>query len=176
MNCKNIDKYIIKYCEKTLSPMEQKKLFEHLISCDECMESFNCCVELYENNNRLYNRDTPSDFTENLMDKIDFVAKDENKKKTKRERYHNSFLIIISLLITSFALLIVHRNVINGALVKNHYFFINNIVNNLNIFFNNIFLYLKDFIDIINSNSIIIKIVSLIVLFLVLINHKKINF
>jgi hypothetical protein len=93
MNCKEINKSIIKFVEKELTPEKEKKFKEHIIECNKCAKLYSDITATY---NTLYFEqeiEPKAFFTESVMNNID-----DAREKTK----DNIFDITLDIAISNF--------------------------------------------------------------------------
>lgn len=79
MECGISSELIMKYLDREATKEEEKLLFEHLDSCEDCMEEFNSLKETFVMLGNVELEDPPSNFQEVLLAKI----KEEDEEKSK---------------------------------------------------------------------------------------------
>jgi len=71
MNCKDINKSVIKYLDKELSPEQESEFKEHLTGCNECSVMCSSIEEGFKNLYNVREIEPKAFFTESVLNKID---------------------------------------------------------------------------------------------------------
>lgn len=71
MNCKEVNKSVIKFIEKELTPEKEYEFKEHLNGCTKCSGIYSSIEEGYSNLNIAGEIEPKAFFTERVMNKID---------------------------------------------------------------------------------------------------------
>jgi hypothetical protein len=98
MNCKEINKSIIKYIDKELTPKKEKEFNEHIIDCNACSKLYSNITATYDTLNIRQEIEPKAFFTESVMNKIDIET-----EKTKDSIFDFTIDIAISKFFKKFA-------------------------------------------------------------------------
>jgi predicted anti-sigma-YlaC factor YlaD len=71
MNCKEINKSVIKFIEKELTPEKENEFNEHIQECKECSGMYSSVAETYKAIDIYKEIEPKAFFTESVMNKID---------------------------------------------------------------------------------------------------------
>lgn len=107
MNCQQVDKYILDYCDNKLSPDLAHKIEQHLLNCPMCSKAVDLCKAEGSILYSLANYEPSANFTNKVMDSIrsEALLTTNNVNQTKKIRKPLFMLIpvaaVILLLVTS---------------------------------------------------------------------------
>ncbi|MCX6162918.1 MAG: zf-HC2 domain-containing protein [Ignavibacteriae bacterium] len=78
MNCKEINKSVIRYIENELTPEKESEFKEHITKCEECSVLYSDFSVTYDALNTKHEIEPKAFFTESVMNKIDSEKAKEN--------------------------------------------------------------------------------------------------
>lgn len=116
MDCNKANKLILKFMENSITEEEYISLENHLENCKECEDDFSLYTSVLDDFEQNINiMEAPSDFTQNVMKKIEHIKPDyiDNKKST------NIFYYTISLFSALLIGIVIFVNFYKDDIVKN---------------------------------------------------------
>jgi predicted anti-sigma-YlaC factor YlaD len=78
MNCKELNKSVIKFIEKELTPEKESEFTEHIKVCKECSGIYSSVAETYNSIDIYQEIEPKAFFTESVMNKIDSEKETES--------------------------------------------------------------------------------------------------
>lgn len=122
MKCSDAEKLIMNYMDNVLSQKDAERLNEHLKKCDQCREAFAVYEMMIDNFQSIEIVDTPVNFEQELMLKIEAVSPVYlTQKPISMEWIHSLIWGIFTVLFGTGIVLNVYRDTIMESISQNQY-------------------------------------------------------
>lgn len=84
MNCETSKEYIMKYFDGEHNDIEEAQFRQHLKTCVNCSEEFNCMEAIFTTLETKTDIEPPANFEAMVMDKVAVIEKDRKEKVSKQ--------------------------------------------------------------------------------------------